>query len=137
MILTRDDLPSCVSPVLVDGYFDPLHAGHVQYFRAARTFGPLVCHIASGGKHPPLLPVSQRAIVIEALEMITDVHIGEAGSAEVIQRVRPQFFIKGTDWEGRLPADVLAACAQVGTSIRYVDTVIESSSSLRRKWKDA
>ena len=46
---------------MVDGAFDPLHHGHIEYFKAARGLGvPLLCNVASDRyvrtKHPPLLP---------------------------------------------------------------------------------
>jgi len=47
---------------MVDGAFDPLHRGHIEYFRAAaaQLDVPLLCNVASDRyvrtKHPPLLP---------------------------------------------------------------------------------
>ena len=34
---------------MVDGAFDPLHRGHIEYFRAAaeRLSAPLLCNVAS------------------------------------------------------------------------------------------
>ena len=47
---------------MVDGAFDPLHRGHIEYFRAAaeQLDVPLLCNVASDryvrSKHAPLLP---------------------------------------------------------------------------------
>ncbi len=46
---------------MVDGGFDPLHGGHIAYFRAARELGrPLLCNLSGDdyvrAKHEPLLP---------------------------------------------------------------------------------
>ena len=46
---------------MVDGAFDPLHHGHIEYFNRAREVsGSLLCNIApdsyTAAKHPPLLP---------------------------------------------------------------------------------
>ena len=65
---------------MVDGAFDPLHRGHIEYFRAARELGvPLLCNVASDRyvrtKHPPLLPEDQRAAVIDAIRFIDYMHI--------------------------------------------------------------
>ena len=55
---------------MVDGAFDPLHAGHIEYFRAATALGsPLLCNIAPDryvrAKHPALLPVEQRVEILD------------------------------------------------------------------------
>jgi SAM-dependent methyltransferase len=42
--------------------------------------------------------------------------------AELIYQHRPRLFIKGPDWEGRLPEAIHRACQDVGTAIGYVDT---------------
>ena len=47
MILTFEDLPKFRGSVsMVDGAFDPLHAGHVEYFRAAAELGRPLALIA-------------------------------------------------------------------------------------------
>ena len=56
---------------MVDGAFDPLHQGHIEYFTHAREVGgALLCNIApdsyTSAKHAPLLPAPQRAVVIDA-----------------------------------------------------------------------
>jgi cytidyltransferase-like protein len=61
---------------MVDGAFDPLHRGHIEYFRAACGLGlPLLCNVASDGyvrtKHAPLLPEDQRAAIVDAIRFIT------------------------------------------------------------------
>ena len=68
MILTFEQLKEYRKTVaMVDGAFDPLHRGHIEYFRAAaEQLGvPLLCNVASDRyvwtKHPPLLPEDQPA----------------------------------------------------------------------------
>ena len=73
MILDFTDLSRYRGAVaMVDGAFDPLHKGHIEYFRAAAALGlPLLCNVASDRyvrtKHPPLLPEQHRAAVIDAI----------------------------------------------------------------------
>ena len=93
---------------MVDGAFDPLHHGHVEYFQRARAHaGALLCNIApdsyTRAKHPPLLPAAQRAAVIDALRPIDHTHVSAVGTAEVLRELQPTHYIKGKDWEGRLP----------------------------------
>lgn len=136
MIITFDELPFYrESVVLVDGAFDPLHAGHLLYFHAAAAFGrPLLCNIASDSyvrtKHPPLLPDWQRAAVIDTLRPIAYTHLNESTTEDVLEQLQPAIYCKGIDWQGRLPPQQVALCRYLGVRIAFVDTVIESSSRL-------
>ena len=59
MIIEFEELEAHRGKVaMVDGAFDPLHAGHVEYFEEAAVLGlPLLCNLASDryleGKHRP------------------------------------------------------------------------------------
>ena len=51
---------------MVDGSFDPLHEGHIEYFRLASKLGfPVICNIApdswTASKHRILLNQDQRS----------------------------------------------------------------------------
>lgn len=65
--------------VLVTGGFDPLHSGHIEYFRAAKKLGDvLVVGINSDEwltrkKGRPFMPFKERLAIIESLEMVDDV----------------------------------------------------------------
>jgi cytidyltransferase-like protein len=120
---------------MVDGAFDPLHRGHIEYFRAATTLGvPLLCNIASDRyvrtKHPPLLPEDQRAAIIDAIRYIAYTHINSYDTEAVLRELRPRYYVKGKDWDGRLPAEQVAICREYGVEIVYLDTVLESSSRI-------
>ncbi len=131
-----DDLPGFAGKVaMVDGCFDPLHPGHVAYFRAAEALGlPILCRIAGDAylstKHRPLLDLDQRAEVIGALSPIAHVHASDASTAEVLRQLRPAFYVKGADWQDRLPAEEVAVCQEFGIEIRHTDTMLASSSAL-------
>ncbi len=120
---------------MVDGGFDPLHAGHIAYFRAAAELGaPVLCNIASdryvARKHAPLLPEAQRVAIVEALEVIGAVHLNEHDTETVLGQLRPKYYVKGKDWEGRLPPEQVDICAQHDIEIVYLDTVLDSSTRL-------
>ena len=65
--------------VLVTGGFDPLHSGHLAYFRAAKKLGDiLVVGINSDEwltrkKGRPFMPFKERLAIIESLDMVDDV----------------------------------------------------------------
>jgi cytidyltransferase-like protein len=120
---------------MVDGGFDPLHDGHVEYFRAAAELGlPLVVNVTGDDyvsqKHPVLLPAGRRAAVIDALAAVDYVHVSEGSTADVLLELRPRHYVKGADWEGRLPDEQVAICKQHGIDVVYLDTVRNSSTQL-------
>jgi cytidyltransferase-like protein len=124
---------------MVDGAFDPLHRGHIEYFRAAAELGvPLLCNVASDRyvwtKHPPLLPEDHRAAVVDAIRYISYTHINPADTETVLRELRPRYYVKGKDWVGRLPAEQVTICRDHGIEIVYLDTVIDSSSRLLQEF---
>ena len=137
MILTFDQLPEYRGLVaMVDGAFDPLHHGHIEYFKAASGLGvPVLCNVASDRyvrtKHPPLLTETQRAAVIDAIRYIDYVHIYQIDTETVLRQLRPRYYVKGSDWRERgLPPEQDVICREHGIEIVYLDTVIASSSRL-------
>lgn len=137
MILTFDQLKNYRKQVaMVDGAFDPLHRGHIEYFRAAaeRLDVPLLCNVASDryvrSKHPPLLPEEQRAAVIDAIRYITFTHVNQFDTETILRELQPKYYVKGKDWEGRLPPDQVKICGEYGIQVVYLDTVLDSSTRI-------
>lgn len=142
MILSFDDLPAYRGAVaMLDGAFDPLHRGHIEYFRAAAAAVdvPLLCNVASDRyvrtKHAPLLAEDQRAIVIDAIRYISYTHINTHDTETILRRLRPKYCVKGKDWDGRLPAEQVRICAEHGIGIVYLDTVLDSSSKILERFR--
>jgi len=125
---------------MVDGAFDPLHRGHIEYFRAAvqQLDVPLLCNVASDSyvrtKHPPLLPEDQRAAVVDAIRYISYTHINQFDTETILRELQPKYYVKGKDWEGRLPPDQVRICAEHGIGVVYLDTVIDSSSRILKSY---
>ena len=140
MIVTAADLPGLAGRVtMVSGGFDPLHAGHIAYFRAASELGlPLLCNVSSDGwvgrKHPPLLPRDERLHVIDAIRFVDYTHAEETSTEDVLQRLRPRFFAKGADWRDRLPEEERAVCERHDIEIVFLDTVLDSSTDVLRRF---
>ena len=140
MIVTFEQLPELRGKVaMVDGAFDPLHRGHIEYFRAACDLGvPLLCNVASDAyvrtKHPPLLPEEQRAAVVDAIRYITYTHINGADTEAILRQLQPRYYVKGTDWVDRLPAEQVTICSDHGIEIVYLDTVFDSSSRILQEF---
>lgn len=65
--------------VLVTGGFDPLHSGHIEYFKAARELGDhLVVGLNSDAwltrkKGRPFMPIQERAAIVKELKCVDEV----------------------------------------------------------------
>ena len=65
--------------VLATGGFDPLHSGHIEYFKSAKELGDyLIVGVNSDNwltrkKGRPFMPVQERAEIIRALNMVDSV----------------------------------------------------------------
>jgi bifunctional ADP-heptose synthase (sugar kinase/adenylyltransferase) len=140
MIVASRDLASLTGPVtMVDGGFDPLHAGHVDYFAAAAELGlPVLCNVSCDAwvarKHPPLLPQAERVTMVDAFRTVTYVHACATSTAEVLRRLRPRYFAKGADWRDRLPAEEVTACLEGAVEVVFLDTVVESSTAILERY---
>jgi bifunctional ADP-heptose synthase (sugar kinase/adenylyltransferase) len=142
VIVPTDELAALAGTVtMVSGGFDPLHPGHLAYFRAAAGLGaPVLCNVSSdewvARKHVPLLTQAERIQLLDALELVEYVHAEQGTTGEVLALLRPRYFAKGADWEGRLPEDELAACAEHGVEIVFLDSVVDSSTDVMRRFKE-
>jgi rfaE bifunctional protein nucleotidyltransferase chain/domain len=95
--------------VLTNGVFDILHRGHVTYLSRARALGAgLVVAVNSDasvralgkGDDRPINGEADRAAVLAALECVDLVTIfGEAVPLPVLEIVRPEFYVKGGDYD--------------------------------------
>lgn len=134
-----NDLPTFSDHVLVDGAFDPLHAGHLAYLTAASQYGPLLCAVASDDQirakgKIPLLPQDQRVAVMEALWIVSAVYAKDRPTEAILEQLRPHAYVKGADWKGHLPSEQIDVCARYEIPIRIVDTPAESSTARLKAW---
>jgi len=93
--------------VLANGCFDVLHVGHVRYLAGAKELGDvLVVGINSDeqvtlqkGEGRPVLPATERAEIVAALEPVTYVTIfNEPTVQELLLALKPDVHAKGTDY---------------------------------------
>lgn len=104
--------------VFTNGCFDILHAGHVRYLEQAKSYGDiLVLGLNTDasvrenkGPRRPINSERDRAEVVGALRAVDYVVLfGEKTAERIIEKVRPDVYVKGADYEGKpLPeADVV------------------------------
>jgi rfaE bifunctional protein nucleotidyltransferase chain/domain len=93
--------------VATGGCFDLLHAGHVGLLREARRLGDclVVCLNSDAsvgalkGPGRPLVTAEDRARILAALECVDAVVVfGEPTPAAVLERLRPDVWVKGGDY---------------------------------------
>jgi len=118
--------------VLADGTFDPLHAGHLFYLQEATYYGSLLlvrvapdADIHAKGR-TPFQSHAERLMLIQNLRCVDEVCAHET-LASAIRKRRPAYLVKGIDWMGRLPLDVLLACEEVGAILQFTKTLTRTS----------
>ncbi len=94
--------------VFTNGYFDLLHAGHVDFLREAKTLGDiLVVGINSDrstyqnkGEGRPVLPERDRITILSALEFVDFVTVfDELTPINLIRALKPDILVKGGNYE--------------------------------------
>jgi cytidyltransferase-like protein len=91
--------------VLVTGGFDPLHSGHIAYFKAARELGDhLVVGLNSDAwltrkKGRPFMPIEERAAIIKELECVDEVIAFDDSDNTACAAIMQVLSTKSASWE--------------------------------------
>jgi rfaE bifunctional protein nucleotidyltransferase chain/domain/rfaE bifunctional protein kinase chain/domain len=133
------------SVVATGGCFDLLHAGHLASLESARALGDclIVCvnsdasvrRIKGAGR--PLVPAEDRAALLGGLRCVDGVVIfDEDDPSALLERLRPDIWAKGGDYEGRTLPEVSGLRAWGGRAVvlPYLDG--HSTSRLIREAGD-
>lgn len=119
--------------VLANGCFDPLHYGHLKHLEEARKLGDwLVVAVTSDagvnkGPSRPIFNQEQRAAMVRALRIVDGVAIVESGE-EAIRIIKPDVFVKGIEYEGKLKEQELVE--SYGGRCVFVSGPVYSSTKL-------
>lgn len=119
--------------VLADGCFDPIHAGHIWYLKEAAKYGrPLMVRVAQDAAifekgRVPFQDHAERLVTVLTLDPVDSVCAAPT-LAEAVTQYQPTHLVKGPDWRGRLPGDVLDACLKARTQIVFVETQARTST---------
>ena len=114
--------------VLVAGYFDLLHSGHIRFLEEAATFGKVIVSlgsdansIASKGKLP-VCSEGERKYMLEAIQFVSRVEIAEATGPlsfeEHLQAFQPDWFIINSDGHS---ADKQACCEKHNVQYKVLE----------------
>jgi rfaE bifunctional protein nucleotidyltransferase chain/domain len=92
---------------LTNGCFDLLHVGHVRLLQGAASLADVIVVAVNSdasarvnkGAGRPIVPMAQRMEVIAALAGVDFVtSFGEPTAAALLDLLRPDVYVKGTDW---------------------------------------
>lgn len=112
--------------IVVSGYFDPLHIGHVRMFEDAAKHGDLTVIVNNRAqtlnkKGFEFMPVAERVEVIRALGCVADVveAIDEDRSVcATLRQIKPDIFANGGDrFEDNIPEKIL--CDELGIEMMF------------------
>ena len=128
--------------VAVSGYFDPIHIGHIEYLKLAKSLGDTLIvilnndHQAMLKKGKPFMPLEDRKAILEAIKYVDEVFISidtDKSVCKSLQAIKPHIFAKGGDrFANEIPEKKI--CEELG--IKIVDGLgekIQSSSNFYNK----
>ena len=137
--------PSKKTTVCVSGYFNPLHKGHIRYFKEARALGDYLIVIVNTDRQvklkgsKPFMDQDERLEIVSAVKYVDKAVLSIDEDKSVVQTlklVKPDIFAKGGDRTiDNIPEKEI--CDKLG--IKLVEMVggtkVQSSSSLLKNIK--
>ena len=125
--------------VAVSGYFDPLHVGHLEYLKLAKSLGDYLIVIVNSNyqceikKGKPFMDENDRLEIVRNLKMVDEVFLSidqDKTVCKSLEKIRPDIFANGGDRStGEVPEKVI--CNKY--KIKMIDGLgekIRSSSDL-------
>ena len=123
--------------VLAHGCWDPFHVGHVWHLKAARELGDVLVvavtkdRSVNKGPQRPVFSELERA---EMIEPYCDSWLLVDDSLEALQKVDPDVFVKGSDYERKIEKVHADYCEARGIDIAFTKTKKYSSTKLLRHY---
>jgi cytidyltransferase-like protein len=109
--------------IMVSGYFDPIHPGHISYLEEAKKLGDKLIVIIDGDKRTtkkkgkPFIPAVDRLEIIKALRCVDEAYIEDVDVKESLKRITPDVFAKGGDRVDRESIPEWDLCKELGIEI--------------------
>lgn len=127
---------------LANGCFDVLHVGHVRLLAEAREHADVLVVALNDdasvrtikGKGRPWVPLSERMEVVAALADVGFVtSFGEPDARKLLETLRPDVHVKGTDWTAETVPERDVVLAYGGRVAICGDPKTRSSTALIEK----
>ena len=96
--------------VIVTGGFDPIHSGHISYFKAAKQLGDvLVVGLNSDasikrlkGQERPINDINERSTILSLFDFIDYIIIfSDDTPYNVLKLLKPDILVKGSDYKNQ------------------------------------
>ena len=141
--------------VIVSGYFNPIHSGHIDYLESAKEIGDYLIVIVNNDKQVelkgsvPFMNQEERVKIVSSLRCVNRAVISIDDDPTVCQSIRKQYyslqddpffigmaFANGGDRkEGGVPEDILEEELGIKMVYNVGGEKVQSSSSLLQKSK--
>jgi len=131
--------------IAVSGYFDPIHKGHIEYLKLAKSLGGKIIVILNNDKQAILkkgkvfIPFEERKIILESIEYVDEVFVSideDKSVCKSLEKIKPDIFAKGGDrFSHEIPE--VEICKKL--NIKIVDNLgekIQSSSGLVKNFNE-
>lgn len=122
-----------LTTVLANGCFDPFHYGHLCYLQEARKLGDVLIvsvtidDYVNKGPGRPAFPLQERMAMLRALAIVDEVFPSVSGT-EAVKRVKPDVYVKGKEYAGKLPEQALVEF--YGGRVHFIDAPTYSSTDI-------
>jgi len=109
--------------VMVSGYFDPIHSGHMSYIREASKLGDRLIVIIDGDKRTEMkkgksfLPASVRLDIIKEFQCVNEVYVEDSDVKNSLRQFKPDIFAKGGDRNSKENIPEWGLCKELGIEI--------------------
>ena len=121
--------------VLANGCFDIFHYGHLLYLQAASEMGDWLVVSVTRNEHVkkgptrPMYDQEHRAAIIRALRFVDEVIFSD-DALDALEIVKPDIFVKGADYRGKIELKHSLYCEKHGIKIAFTDTPIFSATKI-------
>ena len=128
------------STVVVSGYFNPLHVGHLDMIEGARKLGDRLVVIVNNDYQValkgsvPFMRAEERVRIVQALAAVDDVVLSidvDKTVCETLRMIKPDMFANGGDRPDTASIPETSVCEELGIEMVFgIGDKIQSSSWL-------
>ncbi len=131
--------------VLVYGHFNVIHPGHIRFLNFAKSLGDQLIVAIVGQKdlkvtnEDDYYTQDDRALGVSSHEMVDGVHVLESSIVEFIKDLKPNFYVKGREFESKKNQiqDEISAIEHIGGKIIFSSGEVDRSNFKIQKFQNS